>query len=225
MECSLAESDSASPGPEIDGKVRMILVAEEMFAEGGINGVSMRQIAARAGQGNHFAVQYHFGSREGLVEAIFDYRMDQMEPIRARMLEAAERQGRVADARTLLDIVLLPQLELPDGKGHHSYAGFLSQYLMRSRSHRFGDFGGTTHVNLVRTFDLLRTRLSYLPEEVAQRRLVTGSFMFLAILSRHETFETRAAGEESFEEALDDTIEQIVSCVCAPLRLDSEFGR
>jgi AcrR family transcriptional regulator len=225
MECGLTEPDTISLGPEIDGKVRMILVAEEMFAEGGINGVSMRKIAARAGQGNHFAVQYHFGSREGLVEAIFDYRMEQMEPVRARMLEAAERRNRLTDARTLLDIVLLPQLELPDGKGHHSYAGFLSQYLMRSRSHRFGDFGGTAHFHLGRTFDLLRARLSYLPEEVAQRRLVTGSFMFLAILSRHETFETRAAGEESFEEALDDTIEQVVSCVCAPLRLDTDFGK
>jgi AcrR family transcriptional regulator len=198
----------------------MILVAEALFAEGGVNGVSMRKIASQAGQGNHFAVQYNFGSREGLVEAIFDYRMEQMEPIRARMLAAAEAKGRLEDARTLLDMIYLPQLELPDGEGHHSYAGFLSQYLMRSRSHRFGDFGGGPHPHLARIFELLRKRLSYLPEDVAQRRLVTASFMFLAILARHETFETRAAGEESFAAALDDTIEQIVGCVCAPLRLD-----
>jgi AcrR family transcriptional regulator len=216
-------TDLADPvvqdSPEIDGKTRMILVAEALFAEGGINGVSMREIASKAGQGNHFAVQYHFGSREGLVEAIFDYRMEQMEPIRARMLAAAEAKGRLVDARTLLDMVYLPQLELPDGEGHHSYAGFLSQYLMRSRSHRFGDFGGASHPHLARIFDLLRARLSYLPEDVAQRRLVTASFMFLAILARYETFETRAPGEESFEAALDDTIDQIVACVCAPLRL------
>lgn len=210
------------PAPlEIDGKTKMILVAEALFAEGGINGVSMRKIAAQAGQGNHFAVQYNFGSRDGLVEAIFDYRMEQMEPVRERMLAAAEARGRLDDARTLLDMVYLPQLELPDGEGHHSYAGFLSQYLMRSRSHRFGDFGGGSHPHLARVFDLLRKRLSYLPEDVAQRRLVTASFMFLAILARYETFEHSAPGEESFEAALDDTIDQIVSCVCAPLRLDA----
>jgi AcrR family transcriptional regulator len=203
----------------------MILVAEALFAEGGINGVSMREIAAKAGQGNHFAVQYHFGSREGLVEAIFDYRMEQMEPVRARMLAAAEQDGRLDDARTLLDIVYLPQLELPNGEGHRSYSGFLSQYLMRSRSHRFGDFGGATHIHLGRTLELLRKRLSYLPEEVAQRRLVTASFMFLAMLARHDTFATRAPGEESFEEALEDTIEQIVVCVCAPLRLGKRGDR
>jgi AcrR family transcriptional regulator len=195
---------------EVDGKTKMILVAEALFAEGGINGVSMREIASKAGQGNHFAVQYHFGSREGLVEAIFDYRMEQMEPMRERMLAVAKEKGRLNDARTLLDMVYLPQLELLGGEGHH---------LMRSRSHQFGDFGGASHPNLRHTFELLRQRLTYLPEDVAQRRLVTASFMFLAILARYETFEARAPGEESFEAALDDTIEQIVACVCAPLRL------
>jgi len=141
------------------------------------------------------------------------------EPVRAEMLLVAEAKGRLADARTLLDMVYLPQLGLPDGEGYHSYAGFLSQYLMRSSSHRFGDFGGTAHPNLARVFELLRARLSYLLEDVAQRRLVTASFMFLAILARHQTFENREPGEETFEAALDDTIEQIVACVCAPLRL------
>lgn len=203
---------------DLDGKTRMILAGEALFADGGINGTSMREIATKAGQGNHFAVQYHFGSRDGLVEAIFDYRMEQMEPIRERMLFEAEAKGRLSDARTLLDMIYLPQLELPDGQGHRSYANFLSQYLMRSRSHRFGDFGSTPHTQLARIFALLRSRLSYLPEEVAQRRLVTASFMFLAILARHDTF-TGSPDEESFNDALHDTIDQIVSCVCAPMKL------
>ncbi len=213
---SIDGKDEPTP---MDGKTRMILVAEALFAEGGINGVSMREIAAKAGQGNHFAVQYHFGSREGLVEAIFDYRMEQMEPIRAQMLAEAEARGRLADARTLMAIVYLPQFDLPDGEGHHSYAGFLGQYLMRSRSHRFGDFGASPHPHLARTFSLLRARLAYLSEDVAQRRLVTASFMFLAILLRHRAFDDPAPGEETFAEALEDTMEQIVSCACAPLRL------
>jgi AcrR family transcriptional regulator len=214
---------TASPRPEPPiepaAKTKMILVAEALFADGGFKGVSMREIASKAGQGNVFAVQYHFKSREGLIEAIFDYRMEQMEPIRERMLADAATKDRLSDARTLLDMIYLPQLALPDGQGLQSYAGFLSQYLMRSRSHRFGDFGGESHPQLARVFTLLRERLSYLPEDVAQRRLVTASFMFLAILARFETFENREPDEESFRRALDDTIDQIVSCVCAPLRL------
>jgi AcrR family transcriptional regulator len=74
-----------------DGKERMILIGEVVFADHGIAGASMREIASKAGQKNHYAVQYHFGSREGLVKAIFDYRMQQMEPARQAMLEQAER--------------------------------------------------------------------------------------------------------------------------------------
>ena len=118
----------------IDGKTRLILAGEQLFAQNGIHGASMREIATKAGQGNHAAVQYHFGSREGLVRAIFDFRMEQMEAERGVMLQRARAAGNLKDARTILEIILLPQLDLHDADGNHSYASFLSQYLLQSRS-------------------------------------------------------------------------------------------
>ena len=142
----------------------MLAAAERLFAEGGVNAVSFREIATAAGQRNHFAVQYHFGTREGLVQAIFDHRMFEMEPIRGRMLSQARAEGALADTRTLVEIVYLPQLELGDDDGRHSYAGFLSQYLMRARSHRFGEFSAATPPHLAETLERLRDRLLHLPE-------------------------------------------------------------
>lgn len=209
---ALFEADS------LDGKTRLILAGEQSFAKNGINGASMREIASRAGQGNHAAVQYHFGSREGLVRAIFDYRMEQMEEARGEMLARAERQGGLKDARTLLEIVLLPQLDLQDADGNHSYASFLSQYLLQSRSPEFGDFSGSEPPNLTRALRLLRDRVDYLPPYVAQRRLISISLMFLNILVRHHGADEIAFGE-GFEEALEDTMEQIVMVMCMPLRI------
>lgn len=205
----------------IDGKTKLILAGEVLFAKNGINGASMREIATRAGQGNHFAVQYHFGSREGLVRAIFDYRMEQMERARGEMLARAEAAGRLKDARTVLDIVFLPQLELQDADGNHSYASFLSQYLLQSRSPVFGDFGGVSPPHLSRALELLRERVDYLPSPVAQRRLIGVSLMFLNILVRHHGQEANETGER-FDEALEDTMEQIVTAMCMPLRLEVE---
>jgi AcrR family transcriptional regulator len=201
-----------------DVKERMILIGEVVFADNGIAGASMREIASKAGQRNHYAVQYHFGSREGLVKAIFDYRMQQMEPSRQEMLKRAERGGLLTDARTLLDIVMLPQLDLEDAEGNHSYASFLSQYLLRSRSTMFGDFGSESPPFLQRTLDLLRDRLAYLPTPVAQRRLVNGCLMFLNMLVTHRG--TGAADDmgERFEHALEDTMEMLVTSICMPLR-------
>jgi AcrR family transcriptional regulator len=216
-------SEQVAAGPDTDAEVigvkeKMILVGEVLFAENGINGASMREIASKAGQRNHYAAQYHFGSREGLVRAIFEYRMEQMEPARSRMLQEAERKGLLMDARTLLDIVMLPQLDLEDADGNHSYASFLSQYLLRSRSAQFGDFGSESPPHLARVLDLLRERIGYLPTPVAQRRLVNGCLMFLNILVSHRGSGATDDLEETFENALEDTMEMIVTSICMPLR-------
>lgn len=199
-------------------KERIILVGEMLFAEHGLSGASMREIATKAGQRNHYAAQYHFGSREGLVRAIFDYRMQQMEPARRQMLERAEADGLLKDARTLLDIIMLPQLDLGDAEGKHSYASFLSQYLLRSRSPQFGDFGSESPPHLARALDLLRERIDYLPSPVAQRRLVNCCLMFLNMLVSHRGPGGGGQLEEPFDLALEDTMEMIVSSICMPLR-------
>ena len=203
-------------------KEKMILVGEVVFAEHGINGASMREIASKAGQRNHNAVQYHFGSREGLVRAIFEYRMEQMEPARRAMLDAAVARGLLMDARTLLDIIMIPQLDLEDADGNHSYASFLSQYLLRSQSTQFGDFGSESPCHLARALDLLRQRLVYLPTPVAQRRLVNGCLMFLNILVSHRGVGVADGPEEPFDLALEDTMEMIVTSICMPLRTTRE---
>lgn len=200
-------------------KEKMILVGEVLFAEQGINGASMREIASKAGQRNNYAVQYHFGSREGLVRAIFEYRMEQMESDRSAMLKKAAESDLLMDARTLLDIIMIPQLALEDSDGNHSYASFLSQYLLRGQSTQFGDFGSESPYHLARTLDLLRQRLGYLPNSVAQRRLVNGCLMFLNILVNHRGPGAAGGSREPFDLALEDTMEMIVTSICMPLRV------
>ena len=54
---------------------KLIIAAEQLFAERGIQDVSLRQINNAAGQRNASATHYHFGSRDTLVRAIFEFRM------------------------------------------------------------------------------------------------------------------------------------------------------
>jgi AcrR family transcriptional regulator len=200
-----------------DAKTRLILAAELLFAQGGIDGVSLREIASAAGQRNHHAVQYHFGNRETLVQAIFDFRMNQMEPMREQMLKEARRGGVLQDARTIVDIIFLPQLKLIDAHGDHSYANFLCQYLLRNADTEFGRFGGYLPTHIAEALALLRGRLDFLDDEAAQRRLITACFMFLNILSAHTRDTAGHRVDEAFSAALDDTLEQIVAATCMPL--------
>lgn len=203
--------------PRTDAREKLILAAERLFAKGGFESVSLREIAAAADQRNHHAVQYHFGSRDGLVAAIFRYRMAQMEETRGVMLGAAEKAGTAGDARTLMDIIFLPQLTLPGQHGNHSYANFLCHYLLRNDGVGFGDFGATLPPNIARALSLLRARLGFLTEAIAQRRLVTACFMFVNMLSAYSDDRLRAIDDESFEAAVDDTLNQIVVATVMPL--------
>src|SRR3954462_1756002 len=67
-------------------KEQIVLAAERLFAEHGIDGVSLRQVGAAAGNGNNSAVQYHFGSKDRLVQAVFEYRLPRMQERRALLI-------------------------------------------------------------------------------------------------------------------------------------------
>lgn len=202
---------------DLDSRTKLMLAAELLFAREGIDGVSLRRVAAHAGQGNHHAVQYHFGTREGLVQAIFDYRMEQMDTRRVEMLAEAESAGTLGDERTIADIIFVPQLALIDRYGDFSYANFLCQYLLRNSDAEFGRFGGNLPDGLTRTLGLLRKKLDFLSDSAAQRRLITACFMFLNLLAVYTRDLESNRASEDFGEALEDTMRQMVAALYLPV--------
>ncbi|PLC55774.1 TetR family transcriptional regulator [Pollutimonas nitritireducens] len=63
--------------------------AEQLFADQGHDNTSMRQITAAAGV-NLSAVNYHFGSKDGLVHAVFQRRLAALNQERLDLLNALE---------------------------------------------------------------------------------------------------------------------------------------
>jgi len=218
MIVAMSQSQSKdSPGSFSESQIRILLSAEKMFAQKGIDGASLREIAKLADQRNPFAPQYHFGSREGLMRAVFAFRMGQLEEERARMLAEAEAAGREHEPRVILDMIYLPQITLVDGDGNHSYANFLCQYLLRERATWFGDFGTPLPPTLVRILELLRGCMTHLSDAAAQRRLVSSSLVFLHFLSVYGGMRDGQEGRETFEERLWDTLGQIEKATLMPL--------
>ena len=104
---------------------RIIDVAEQLFGERGIDGVSLREISSAAGTSNNYAVQYHFGDLLGLLRAISKKRMPEVEVLRAQFLMRAKEEGRLDDIRTLLEILHRPLIEHTNGQGERAYARFI----------------------------------------------------------------------------------------------------
>ena len=72
-------------------KDRILGAAEELFAQNGFAGTSLRQVTTRADV-NIAAVNYHFGSKENLVNEVFRRRMDDMTSLRLAQLKRAIEQ-------------------------------------------------------------------------------------------------------------------------------------
>ena len=62
------------------GKTKLIRVAMAMFAERGFDGVTVRDISAQAGVSVGL-INHHFGSKEGLREAVDVYFISQFEEV------------------------------------------------------------------------------------------------------------------------------------------------
>ncbi|ONM48734.1 TetR family transcriptional regulator [Nocardia donostiensis] len=94
---------------------RLIIAAEHLFAERGIDAVSLRAVMAAAGA-NVASVHYHFGSKEALVEALISQRGDHIHTRRAELLDTIERSTR-PDARALAEAFVRPVAELAAAGG------------------------------------------------------------------------------------------------------------
>jgi AcrR family transcriptional regulator len=103
--------------PQHETRTRILDAAEELFMQHGFEGTSMRQLTARAGV-NLAAVNYHFGSKDALIEAVFKRRLDPMNAERIAALDALEKDGPALASVTIIRAFVVPSLRLiEDAKG------------------------------------------------------------------------------------------------------------
>ncbi|MCK9913479.1 TetR family transcriptional regulator [Microbacteriaceae bacterium K1510] len=102
----------ASKGAETQSVPERILeVAERLFAEHGMSGVGLRAISAEA-KVNLASIAYHFGSKDGLLEALFAQRAEPIAQERLRLLAQCYETSAKPKLEDILDAFLRPALVL-----------------------------------------------------------------------------------------------------------------
>jgi len=149
-------------------KEALVLTAERLFALHGLDGVSLRQICEAAGTRNNSAVQYHFGGKESLVQAILEYRIPAIAQ-RRRLLVA---QVSPDDLRSVIEAHLLPTVELAESPDSY-YATFLEQLQEYSLDEhpftRLPETLQTHHHDYIRSVQRL---LDEIPEPIRTTRIM-----------------------------------------------------
>jgi len=169
-------------------------VARRLFAERGVDGVTVRDIAAAAGQRNHAAVGYHFGSKEALVEEILidgAIRIDRLRNERLDVLEAAGGPGTIGD---VVQILIYPVLEaMAEGGGSGDYVRFVTMLGQTHREMMMRALGGRWNCGYQRCLDHLRRLMPEMPPTLANQRFVFMGAYLASVLSLRERIHSDTA--------------------------------
>jgi AcrR family transcriptional regulator len=92
-------------------RARILDEAERLFGERGLAGVSLREIRLAAGARNKNAIQFHFGDRDGLVQALKDRHMPRLAAMQQTLYERMVAEGRDDDPRSMVEVLVRPSAD------------------------------------------------------------------------------------------------------------------
>jgi AcrR family transcriptional regulator len=119
------------PVGDDDTMAKVLSAAEILFAEKGHEKASLRELTARAGV-NLAAVNYHFGSKEGLAEAVFESLSRRVNEKRVADLEhylAGVPSAELPSLDRILEIFVAPYL----AEGNDAQGILLARFILHHR--------------------------------------------------------------------------------------------
>lgn len=115
---------------------RILEAAAELFAARGFEHTSVRDITSRAGV-NLAAVNYHFGSRDALIQAVAERYLTPLSQELERQLDDLLGEEPAVSLEELLEILVKGMLKAvePDAYGVHLFMRLLGSTYLRSQEH------------------------------------------------------------------------------------------
>jgi AcrR family transcriptional regulator len=153
---------------------RILDAAEQMFAEAGFDGASLRDIVREAGV-NLATVYYYFESKEGLIAAVIERRLGPLRQEHLDLLRQHEEasRGQPVPLEKIFEAVLLPPLRLAGANSTQSKAVTrLLGRIVTEPNPQFQDLLRSQHERVRNAFlEALRRTLPRLPASDLQWRI------------------------------------------------------
>jgi len=163
----------------------LMQVACRLFAERGTDGVTVRDIAEAAGLKNHAVVGYHFGSKEALIRDLVVEGARLIDDRRNARLNQLESGGGPTDLRQVVDILILPAVDLSGSGLEDSYSRFVVLLGMTHRDLFMSALEGRWNSGYLRCLDHLRLLMPDMPAALKTERLVfVGAYLGSVLAAR-----------------------------------------
>ena len=185
----IAHSVASVARTATDTRDKLITVALSLFADQGVFRVPLRTVIERAGQKNTSALHYHFGGRDGLLQAIIERHDASIEAERAEMLAEITNRQATGDVSAVVRAVVVPfarKLETSEGREYLRVIAQLSDLF-----DSWGQPAERTPAQAHAAFTLLADSLSEFGPDLRRERVTT----FLMLVA--DALALRAAADGS----------------------------
>jgi len=195
-------------------KLKLKAAAQQLFAERGVDGVSVRDIVAAAGLRNSASLNYYFGGKEALVRELIIEGARSTDEARNRALDNMEAAGGPASLADVIRLLLDTNIGVnPDIDGATlGYMRFITVLQMNNRELFMEALEKRWNSAYLRCQDHVRRFLSDLPKDVLNHRLVFMSlFINMALSSREHALENADRAGKLWAQT--GSLEQMTDCI------------
>lgn len=213
----------ANPAPKVrsDAAEHLKAVALRLFAERGIDGVTVRQIAEAAGQKNHAVVGYYFGSKEALVRELIVDGARAIDIRRNAWLDSCEAKGGPHTVAEVIEGMIETSLDPDASPGDESFNRFFTLLGLSHRAFFMEALEGRWNTGYQRCLEHLRRLMPEMPAAKKNERFVfLGSTLGAVLASRESELSDKSRPHRMWQSSatLNHAAKVIAAMIEAPFR-------
>lgn len=184
-------------GPSTRDQIK--LAARRLFAQRGIDGVTVREIVAASEQKNSGSLHYYFRTKDALVRELIMDTAKLIDDRRNRALDELEAAGGPRELRQVLEILVFPSIDLGGAGGDEdTYLRFISLLALQDRPLLDEVLEGGLNSGYQRCLVHIRRLVTDVEPQALEQRLVFMSIALRAILAAREASLERAGSVHPF---------------------------
>lgn len=182
-----------------DTREHIKLSARRLFAQRGIDGVTVREIVAASGQKNSGSLHYYFRTKEALVRELIMDTAQLIDERRNAALDQMEAHQGPQHLRQVLEILVFPSINLGEHNGEEdTYLRFISLLALQNRPMLDEVLEGGLNTGYQRCLAHIRRLVTDVAPAVLEQRLVFMSIALRAILAAREASLERTGTAHAF---------------------------
>lgn len=212
--------------PQPDTRDAIKQTARRLFAERGIDGVSVKEIVAAAGQRNGGSLHYHFKTKESLVRELVVDGAKLIDQWRNAQLDALEQREHPASLREIIEVLVLPSTNLRDEAGMEgTYLRFITILQLSHRQMFLDSLASQWNSGYLRCLTHIRNLVKSVPSVVLNQRLVFMGIYLPTVMAAREGALDESKGPHHFwslPHTMDNFIDSFEALLTGPVSAQTQ---